>query len=157
MSGASSIEAANVAQNSPRQRLPLAMALLLVIAAGLGSRSFSVFPATLGKYPGDALWALMVLLGMALLRPGMRPHRLALLALAVSWVVELSQLYQVPWINSIRATRFGHLVLGSAFHWLDVLSYAVGVSVGFILDTSFLHRRMTGKETRLTEPTERSL
>jgi hypothetical protein len=141
----------------PRQRVPLAMILLLVIAVGLGSRSFPLFPTILGKYPGDALWVLMVHFGIMLVRPGIHPRRLAFLALAISWMVELSQLHQAPWINSIRATPIGHLALGSAFHWLDLVAYAIGVSVSFILDTSFFHCRLTESEKGPAEPTGRSL
>ncbi len=124
----------------PRGRWPLALACVAVIALGLASRALPVFPITLGKYPGDALWALMVFFGLAFLRPELRPLHLALLALTVSWVVELSQLYQAPWINSIRATRPGHLVLGSQFHWPDLLAYATGALAGLALDVSLFYR-----------------
>lgn len=86
------------------------------------------------KYPGDALWALMVLLGWALIKPGELPVRLAGLALATSYAVELSQLYQAPWINSIRATTLGHLVLGSTFSVYDMLAYTVGIAFGYAVD-----------------------
>lgn len=126
----------------PRQRARIAIAFVFVIVLGLSSRAFPFFlPAALGKYPGDALWALMVLLGIAFLRPDLRPPRLAFLALAVSWLVEMSQLYQGPWINSLRATRLGHLVLGSTFHWPDLFAYAVGALVGLTLDVSLFYRR----------------
>jgi hypothetical protein len=131
----------------PRRRSHLFMALLCVIALGLASRAFPFFlPAALGKYPGDALWALMVLFGMAFLRPDLPPLPLALLALSVSWLVEFAQLYQAPWINSIRATRLGHLALGSRFHWPDILAYGIGVSVGLLLDVSLFFRRATRKK-----------
>jgi hypothetical protein len=49
-------------------------------------------------------------------------------------VVELSQLHQAPWLNAIRNTTMGHLVLGSTFSWLDIAAYAAGVSVGSLID-----------------------
>jgi hypothetical protein len=131
-----------IRETHPRRRLQLAVAFVSVVVLGLSSRAFPVLlPAALGKYPGDALWALMVLFGIAFLRPDLRPRQLAALALGVSWLVELSQLYQAPWINSIRSTHLGHLVLGSRFHWLDMLAYPLGVSIGLILDISFFYRR----------------
>ena len=78
-----------------RRRGHLALAGGLVVAAGLGSRAFPfLVPASLGKYPGDALWATMVLFGLAFLRPAARPLHLAIFALSLSWLVEFSQLYQ---------------------------------------------------------------
>ena len=56
----------------PRGRRPLALACVAAIALGLASRALPVFPTALGKYPGDALWALMVLFGLAFLRPELR-------------------------------------------------------------------------------------
>lgn len=130
-----------------RQRLQLAIAIALIVITGLASRSFPfLFPSVLGKYPGDALWAMMILFGLAFLRPGIAPARLALVALAFTYLVELSQLYQTPWINAIRATTAGHLVLGSNFDWLDLCAYTGGVIVGFTLDVVIFHRVRAARE-----------
>ncbi len=93
-----------------------------------------LFPAVLGKYPGDALWALMVYLGWAFWLPRAAVWRVGLLALATSWLVECSQLYQTEWIHAIRSTTLGHLVLGSTFVWQDLVAYAVGVAIGVVVD-----------------------
>lgn len=119
----------------PRSRFKLGVGILAVIALGLASRKYSaVFPLFLGKYPGDALWALMVFLGWAFVKPSAPTSQLAFLALVSSYAVEFSQLYQAPWINAIRITTAGHLVLGSKFSWLDICSYTIGVAIGVYLD-----------------------
>ena len=121
---------------TPRSRPWLLAGFIAVIALGLASRKYPfLFPALLGKYPGDALLALMVFLGWAFFRPRASTRQLATVALAVSFLVEFSQLYQAPWLNDIRRTTMGHLVLGSTFSWLDMVAYAVGVSMGALLDT----------------------
>ena len=85
------------ARRNPRGRLWLGIGIVLVIALGLASREFpSLFPAVLGKYPGDALWAWMIFLGWAWVKPKAGTSRLAVLALVTSYVVEFSQLYQAP-------------------------------------------------------------
>ncbi|MBD7922732.1 ribosomal maturation YjgA family protein [Xanthomonas bonasiae] len=118
-----------------RRRLCLIAAIVATIAAGLASRQFPwLLPSWLGKFPGDALWALMVYLGLALLAPRARPLRLAVVALAACWLVEASQLYRAPWLDALRATTVGHLALGSTFVWMDLLAYAVGVAAGAWLD-----------------------
>lgn len=114
--------------------------LVAVIAFGLASRKFPfLFPAILGKYPGDALWATMVFAGLAFLKPQASTARLAILAFAISCAVELSQLYQAPWLTSIRGTTLGHLVLGSTFSWLDIVAYAVGVLAALLVDMRVTH------------------
>lgn len=122
-----------------RSRLLLFLGCIAVIVLGMASRKFPfLFPAVLGKYPGDALWALMVFIGLAFIRPRASTARLSILAFAVSCADEFSQIYQAPWINAIRHTTIGHLVLGSTFSWFDMVAYAVGVLIGAILDILFV-------------------
>lgn len=117
-------------------------ATALVVALGLASRKMpGLFPAALGKYPGDALWALMVFCIAATLRPAASTAWLAGMALGISFVVETSQLYHAPWIDGIRSTTIGHLALGSAFGWLDLAAYTVGVAAGAGIDWSWRKTR----------------
>ena len=127
-----------------RPRRPGVHALLvgLVIAAGLASRAYAQWlPASLGKYPGDALWALLVFLLIGLVRPRGATAVVAAAALAVSWGVEFGQLVQPAWLTAIRATTPGHLVLGSHFHAPDLLAYAVGIATGVAAELATLRRR----------------
>ncbi|KQQ47269.1 hypothetical protein ASF61_01035 [Duganella sp. Leaf126] len=122
------------AASAPRSRLVCGMLVLAVIALGLASRRYpGLFPAALGKYPGDALWTMMVFFGLAVIAPRSSATRLALGALAISWVVEFGQLYQAPWIVAVRAHPLGHLVLGSAFGWSDLVAYAAGALLAFLM------------------------
>ena len=56
-------------------------------------------------------------------------------ALSFSYLIEVSQLYHAPWIDSIRATTLGGLVLGFGFLWSDIACYTVGVTLGFWVDS----------------------
>ncbi len=115
----------------PRNKLASAAIALGVIAIGLGSRKYpALFPALLGKYPGDALWALMVFMGWCILLPCARTRILAACALGTSFAIEFSQLYQAPWINAVRHHPIGHLVLGSTFSWIDLVAYVAGIALG---------------------------
>ena len=49
-------------------------------------------------------------------------------------LVEVSQLYKAPWIDSIRRTTLGGLVLGYDFVWSDLACYAVGVGLGVAVE-----------------------
>jgi hypothetical protein len=126
--------------NRVRNRWHLSSAVVLVICAGLASRSFPLFPASWGKYPGDALWACMVLFAIAFLRPAVTPLKLAAFALVLSCAVEFSQIYQGTWVKAVRSTRLGHLVLGSGFDWMDLGAYAIGVAIGFVADIGIFFR-----------------
>lgn len=126
----------------PRNRLVYGAMVLAVIALGLASRRYpGLFPAALGKYPGDALWTMMVFFGLAMIAPRLSVARLALGALAISYVVEFGQLYQAPWIVAVRAHPLGHLVLGTAFGWMDLVAYTVGAVVSFMIESRICYSR----------------
>ena len=50
-------------------------------------------------------------------------------AAVFSVAIETSQLYHAPWIDAIRRTRPGALVLGYGFLWSDLACYAAGVAL----------------------------
>lgn len=118
-----------------RSRLLYALWIVLVMAAGLLWRSrFLSMPPFMTKYGGDALWALLVFFGFGLVFSKASTLRLAAAALAFAWAVEFSQLYHAPWIDSIRSTRPGALVLGSTFNWPDLPAYVFGIALGVLAE-----------------------
>lgn len=116
--------------------LPLCLALAcLTIGAGLASRRYpGLFPAFVARYAGDTLWAAMVFWLLALGWRRGSTGRVAAGALAISFAVEFSQLYRAGWIDAVRDTRIGALVLGNGFLWSDLACYTVGVAAAALLD-----------------------
>jgi len=126
----------------PRSRLRYAAAVIATIAAGLASRAWAAhLPWWLAKNAGDALYATMIALGLGLLAPRARLRWIAIAALAWCWAVELLQLVRAPWLDAIRATTPGHLVLGQGFHGFDLVCYAIGVALAIALERGVLRRR----------------
>ena len=119
----------------PRNRAWYSVAVVAVIVAGLASRRFPVLPDLLGKYPGDALWTMMVYLGWGVVRPKAPPGRIALLASVTCVGVECLKLWQAPWLVSLRHTTLGHLVFGHFFSWSNFPAYAVGILATFVAET----------------------
>ncbi|AFQ12063.1 MULTISPECIES: ribosomal maturation YjgA family protein [Bacillus] len=121
--------------NTKRNRLLYAMFTILVIILGLSSRKFAfALPALLNDYLGDALWALMIFIGFGFLFPKIETKKLAFISLMFCYGIEVSQLYHAEWIDSIRATTLGGLVLGYGFLWSDLVAYTIGVGVGFLFE-----------------------
>lgn len=128
-------DAARARTRDTQRRLAALAAMAATIALGLASRHWpGALPAALGKYPGDALWALMVFFAWRALRPRVRTRGVALLALATSVVVECAKLWQAPWLVAFRYTTIGHLLLGHVFSWQNLVAYAVGVAIGVALE-----------------------
>ncbi len=125
-----------------RSRPTYALAVTLVIGIGLLWRSKLLpLPQFVAKYGGDSLWALVVFLCFGFAFPRGSTPRLAMVAVGFAWSVEFLQLYHAPWIDGIRATRLGHLVLGNVFNSPDLLAYAVGVGLGAWAERAFLKER----------------
>jgi len=110
----------------------------VVLALGLLSRTDLAAPIPLySGYGGDTLWAMFVYLSLRILAPSLQTRTVLLSTLAFSYFIELSQLYHAPWIDEIRMTTLGALVLGYGFLWTNIICYSVGASfcalVEFIL------------------------
>ncbi|EJS07243.1 DUF2809 domain-containing protein [Bacillus sp. MYb56] len=119
--------------NTKRNRLLYAVFTIVVIMLGLSSRKFAfALPDLLNDYLGDALWALMIFVGFGFLFPKIETKKLAFISLIFCYGIEISQLYHAEWIDSIRATTLGGLVLGYGFLWSDLVAYTIGVGVGML-------------------------
>jgi hypothetical protein len=134
------LRAADPPSLTPMVRARRSRALYLLLAAativiGLTTRRFrGDLPAFVGAYAGDVLWAAMVYLLIAARWNRAPVRHVALGAAAFSLAIELSQLYHAPWIDSIRQTRMGGLVLGFGFLWSDLACYAAGIALAAALD-----------------------
>ncbi len=78
---------------------------------------------------GDALWGAMIAWWVGALAPQAPRATRGAVAYATCVAVELSQLYHTPALDAVRATRIGHLVLGSGFDPRDLAAYALGIAV----------------------------
>jgi hypothetical protein len=118
-----------------RSRTVYAISAVATVGLGLIWRS-SLLPISpfLRKYGGDALWALLVFFLVRFIQPRASLALSALVAFGFSVSIEASQLYHTSWIDLIRGTRLGSLILGSTFNWPDIPAYAVGIVLGALID-----------------------
>jgi hypothetical protein len=123
-----------------QKRDPLIQIALIVLAAVLGmcSRRYAhMLPWFIAAYAGDTFWAMAAFFGFGLFLPCTSSRTIALLAMIVSVAVELSQLYHAQWIDSIRQTTVGGLILGFGFLWSDLACYAAGVGFGVCVEMAW--------------------
>ncbi|MDZ4672997.1 MAG: DUF2809 domain-containing protein [Gemmatimonadota bacterium] len=125
-----------------RHRGVVALLILVTGALGLASRCYpTAMPAFVATYAGDTLWAALVFWCLALLFRRQATARLAIVTVVIAFAVEGSQLYHAPWIDTLRDTLPGRLVLGSGFLWSDLVCHVVGAGMAAALDTAMAHRR----------------
>lgn len=109
-----------------KSRLSYFALIGITIIVGLLSRKFVFVPL----FIGDILWALMVYFVMRFLFIDEQVKFIVISSLLFCYAIEFSQLYKASWINNLRHTLFGRLVLGEGFLWSDLLCYTVGVAIG---------------------------
>lgn len=106
-------------------RLIYALLILCVVALGLLSRKTTIVPLIIG----DLLYAVMMFLNIRFLFIGLSFCNTALISLSICYLIEFGQLYTAPWIDQIRNTTFGVLVLGRGFLWSDMAAYTIGTAI----------------------------
>ncbi|MEG2787328.1 MAG: DUF2809 domain-containing protein [Romboutsia sp.] len=102
------------------------------------SRKFMfIFPKSIAPYIGDAIWASMIYFIIRTVIPNLKIINVAFIAIIVSYSIEISQLYQADWINNIRNTSLGGLVLGHGFLYEDLIAYLIGNIASMVIDKKF--------------------
>jgi hypothetical protein len=113
-----------------RSRLTYFSFVIVTILLGLLSRHIEGIPL----FIGDILWGLMVYFMARFLFINKSIKWVTIASLLFCYAIEFSQLYQAPWINNIRHTVIGGLILGETFVWSDLLCYTVGISAGILVN-----------------------
>jgi hypothetical protein len=109
----------------------------VVIVTGLALRRFGFgagLPSTIVKYGGSVLWATMVFLLVAIIRPRLSRAHIALVAGLIAICVELFRLLHTPWLDAFRLTLPGALLLGRIFSPWNILAYGIGILFALLLD-----------------------
>jgi len=118
-----------------RNRLVYFLVCCLLIPLAFASRRYGhQLPRFIVLYAGDTLWAMMVFFALGCLFPRWSANRLFVVVLLFCYAGETSQLYHAPWIDAIRDTWLGGVILGYGFLWSDIVCYTVGVSVGSLFE-----------------------
>jgi len=136
-----------------RSRPLYALLIALVIGTGLLWRS-GLLPLSsfLAKYGGDSLWALVVFLCLGFAFRRSSTSRISFAAVCFAWSVEFLQLYHAPWIDAIRSTRPGQIVLGASFNSPDLIAYVAGIAVGAFGECVCFHKPPGANTEAFQEP-----
>ncbi|MGH1363534.1 MAG: DUF2809 domain-containing protein [Calditrichia bacterium] len=104
-------------------RTSFALLALLCVPIGLFSKSL---PGWVAANLGGAIYVMWWGFLALTLRPKLSPLKVAGAAFIVTCGVEFLQLWHPLFLETIRATQAGRLVLGSTFSWIDFPFYLIG-------------------------------
>ncbi|TDL75881.1 DUF2809 domain-containing protein [Rhodococcus qingshengii] len=117
-------------------------AVIITILLGLASRKFDyLLFSFLAENAGDVLWAMMVYFGFRFLFLKKNILTAIFLSFLFSFGIEVSQLYQEEWINQIRGTLLGALILGKGFLTVDLIRYTAGIVIASCLDCLIIPKK----------------
>ena len=117
-----------------KARLIYLSILIVTVITGLISRDLS--SSVVPLFVGDILWALAVFLLLKFIFIRKSLVFIVIISLIYTWATEFSQLYSAPWIDSLRQTLFGKVMLGETFLFGDILSYTIGIGLGVLIELS---------------------
>jgi hypothetical protein len=117
-----------------KRRLLYFLLFILIIPIGLSTRKEPQWYFSLiANYGGDVFWSTMFFFIFRFLWSAGALWKIALYTFSFSLAVEISQLYHAVWIDKIRATFLGSMLLGNTFLWSDILCYLVGTVLGWLI------------------------
>jgi len=105
----------------------------LIVPLGLWLRFSAPIPEWLRDVSGGALYVVFWMLAWLVVNPDTPSSRLAVTVFLATCGVEFSQAVHVEWLERLRATLVGRLILGTTFRWGDFPPYGMGAMLGWLL------------------------
>jgi hypothetical protein len=112
---------------------PFAVFVLSAILGIASRKGANILPQFFVAYTGDTMWALAFFAIFRWLFPRQRNWEIGLITYNFSCLIELSQLWHPAWLETIRATLIGGLLLGFGFRISDLFCYFAGCLLGFCI------------------------
>jgi hypothetical protein len=113
-------------------RLSLLISILIIVPLGYVVRFHGAAPESLIDLFGSVAYEIFWILLVALLFPKASPLWTAVGVCLATCVIEFLQLWHPPFLEAMRATLPGRLVLGNNFAWSDFFSYFIGSFLGWV-------------------------
>jgi hypothetical protein len=109
--------------------------MLLIMALGLPARLIQDrLPTWYTLYFGDYLWAMLLFFLFALTLRTVSTFKVAVITLLFTYLIEISQLFDPPWLEHLRSIKLFALVLGYGFLWSDIAAYTLGICTGALAE-----------------------
>ncbi len=110
------------------------IALVFVTPLGFATKLYEGPGADWVRYSASGvLYVVFWVLAVLVARPRGSPVRVAAGVFAATSLLEVLQLWQPAFLQSVRATFLGATLLGTTFSWWDFPHYALGCAAGALL------------------------
>jgi hypothetical protein len=116
-----------------RKSLAAACSIVGIVPVGFYSKFYRGPGArwvngSLGGAFYDIFWCLILFL----IARNWKPRTIAIIVFSGTCVLEFSQMWHPPWLESLRSHFIGATILGTTFDWSDFPCYAAGSLLGWL-------------------------
>lgn len=84
------------------------------------------------NYAGGIVYVMFWALVLAALVPRLRPSVTALSVFTATTALEFLQLWHPPFLEKIRSTFIGRVLIGATFSFYDIIYYAAGMFIVYV-------------------------
>ncbi|MBD2079451.1 DUF2809 domain-containing protein [Leptolyngbya sp. FACHB-17] len=113
-------------------RVSLLLTISLIIPLGYFVRFSPLFPNWFSDVFGSIAYQIFFISLVQFCFPKTPIAKTVIGVFIFACAIEFLQLWQPPFLQAIRATPPGRLILGNTFLWSDFPSYAIGSTVGWL-------------------------
>lgn len=121
-----------------KYRMALLISMIIIVPLGYVVRFHGLTPEWFNDLFGSIAYEIFWVLLVAFLLPKASPLWSAVGVCLATCVIEFLQLWKPPFLQAIRATLPGMLILGNTFNWFDFISYFMGSFCGWVWMRSLL-------------------
>jgi hypothetical protein len=121
-------------------RIAVLISILIIAPLGYVVRFYGSALEWLNDLLGSIAYEIFWILLIALFFRQASPVRTAVGVCLATCVLEFLQLWHPPFLEVMRATFLGRLILGNTFNWSDFLSYFIGSFLGWVWMRSLYQR-----------------
>ena len=129
-------------------RLALLASIVLIVPLGLATKFYrgpgqEWLNNSFGGIPYEIFFILLVVF----IWPQVSAVKAAVAVCLVTCLLECLQLWHPPFLEAIRATLLGRLLLGNTFQWTDFPYYFIGSFLGWAWVRGIQHQLLRAKTT----------
>lgn len=121
----------NTHQKLTRYRLSLLLSAGAAVVLGYLVRFYGPGPEWLNDGLGSVAYEIFWIVLVLFCFPKASPLKVSIGVFAITCGLEVLQLWKQPFLETLRATLPGRLVLGNTFSWDDFPAYGIGSGFGY--------------------------
>jgi len=113
--------------------------LLFLVPLGFYTKFYQGYGETfVHNYLGGFLYVVFWILVVFFISPHTNPVKISAGVFVATSLIEFSQLWHPPFLETLRANFLGRTILGTSFVWYDFIWYLAGAVAGYFLVIRFL-------------------